>query len=587
MLRQFFYSLLQDMNQKTQDAILWSLALFALPFMLYYLLLQYPPVGRFVHQLQGGSAIMDPWAASNASALCLFGFLVLVIMLVPALIVATIKRAVVNKPTPLDTFGSAHFASEYEARALLPSPQQLATGEPFLLLGTAYGRIAALDQRRQESHVLLVAPTGQGKTSGIIIPGLLGEMGKRSLFINDTKSELIGQCYGWLARHHSCFVLSPTRPEYSHHYNPLAHIGNMEDAEDLAAAIVMNTGESKEPFWNNASRLLLTACILHIKAADPHAPFSRFVQMVTATKLDDLKTLLMNSPSPLAQSAATSFLQSLALNDRLSGSIMVELATRLYSMNDPAITSITTANDIDFDAFINRPTAIFLAIPASQSKRLKWFSACFIMQLMKHLTKKAEEAPTRRLARPAALYLDEFGNQNIPHFPEHVSLVRSAGIALIMAIQSHGQLVGAYEEEGKSTILANATTHVVFPGCGLPETSYYAERSGEMTIATMTKSSSGGMGLTVSHGQARRQLMTSDEIRRMPERSLLVITDNVAPLIVRNFPYFEMPQLKARASMPYQLPHRRATQALPPQTPTPAPQGPAPQPKNSENLFLP
>jgi type IV secretion system protein VirD4 len=93
------------------------------------------------------------------------------------------------------TYGAAHFADPEEVPSLLPEPDQLAI-HPYLPLGTSYPFIAALSPKAQERHVLLVAPTGQGKTSGVILPGILTEVGHRSLFINDTKGELIGHCYG-------------------------------------------------------------------------------------------------------------------------------------------------------------------------------------------------------------------------------------------------------------------------------------------------------------------------------------------------------------------------------------------------------
>jgi type IV secretion system protein VirD4 len=466
------------------------------------------------------------------------------------------------------TFGSAHFASQEEVADFLPSPQQLAA-EPYLLLGFYYTHLAALPQKRQESHVLLIAPTGQGKSSGIMIPGLLSETGARSLFINDTKSELVGACYGWLSQSHTCFILSPTKPENSHRYNPLAHVVDMEDAEDLASAIVANTGESKEAFWENTARLLLTASILHVKSVNPHVPFSTLIEMLTTNKLTDLQEMLTQSASLQARAVATSFIQSLSMNERLGGSIMVEVASRLFSMTNPAISAMTSDNEIDFDQFINTPTAIFLSVPASQATRLKWFGACFIMQLMKHLTRKAEETAHKRLLRPCALYLDEFGNSVIPHFPQYISLVRSAGIALLMAIQSHDQLVKGYQEEGKNTILANATTHVVFPGCGLPETTYYSERLGETTVTVASKSHESPQAIifprtTVTYSEAQRRLMTSDEIRRLSPRHLLIVSDNIAPLIVLNRAYFEIPQMKQRAGLPYNLPYRTPMASLPP-----------------------
>lgn len=491
------------------------------------------------------------------------------------------------------TYGTAHFAYPEEVPSLLPSPDQLAT-HPYLPLGMSYPFIAALSPKAQESHVLLVAPTGQGKTSGIMLPGILTEVGKRSLFINDTKGELIGHSYGWLNQRHTCFVLSPTRPKTSHHYNPLAHVVDMEDADDLASALVMNTGESREPFWDNASRLLLTSAILHIKASTPQAPFSSLVQFLTTSSVTDLQQTLLQSPSPLARAAASSFVQSLSLNERLAGSIMVELATRLYSMNNPAIVEVTSTNEIDFDQFVDKPTAIFLSIPASQARRLKWLSATFMMQLMKHLTSRAEATANKRLPRPAVLYLDEFGNQIIPHFPEYISLVRSSGIALIMAVQSHDQLTEAYGQNGKNTILANATTHIVFPGCSLPETTYYSERLGETTVPAISQSYLYD-GIfptrTTTYGQTQRRLLNSDEIRRLPTRNLLVISDNLAPLIVFNYAFFDIPQMRQRAGLPYKLPYRVQPAALPSSKgPLPPAQQAQPTPQGTQqanpNRFL-
>jgi type IV secretion system protein VirD4 len=520
---------------------------------------------------------------------CLVGLLVFGLMLF-AIIMFVVQVAQKRPPVFPSTFGTAHFAAPLEVASLLPSPGELAT-QPYLLLGTYASFIAALSPKSQESHVLLVAPTGQGKTSGIMLPGILSEVGQRSLFINDTKGELVGQSFGWLSASHTCLVLSPTRPQSSHHYNPLAHVSDMEDAEDLAAALVLNTGESQEPFWNNASRLLLTASILHLKAINPHAPFSSLVHMLTSSTMQQLQQMLVQSPSPLARAAATSFVQSLSLNERLAGSILVELATRLYSMNNPALVEVTADDEIDFDHFITTPTAIFLSIPASQARRLKWLSATFLMQLMKHLTRRAEETHAKRLPRPAVLYLDEFGNQTIPHFPTYISLVRSAGIALIMAVQSHDQLMEAYGEAGKNTILANASTHIVFPGCGLPETTYYSERLGETTVPLITTSRQDIFSpKTTTYGQAQRRLMTSDELRRLPARHVLVVSENLSPLVVLNYAFFDIPYLKQRAGLSYVLPSRTPPTSAPgviylPAAPTPTASGP--QQTNPQDFSLP
>ncbi len=196
MFDKFLQSVLDDMDPKRRDALLWSLCSL---LMLLTLVLFFTKGHKLMPDFN------DPSQAAGFSYCLLFLFVIIGLPLT----IVMIKRAIVNKPVAPNTFGSAHFATPQEARAIIPTPQELSAGDPYLFLGKAYGSIAALSLRQQESHVLLVAPTGQGKTSGIIITGLLAEIGKRSLFINDTKMELVGQCFGWLARYHQCFVLIP------------------------------------------------------------------------------------------------------------------------------------------------------------------------------------------------------------------------------------------------------------------------------------------------------------------------------------------------------------------------------------------
>ena len=502
----------------------------------------------------------------------LFVAISLVVMLVLGVLFFILRGSIKQPPT---THGSAHFATADELKAaesIVTTPRQelkawneaLARGVPpesKLVIGTCDKKIIALSERQQESHVLLVAPTGRGKTSGIIIPALLREFGSRSLFINDMKGELIGKTIGALAEHHTCFVFAPTHPAHSQYYNPLAHVHSMEDAEDLAESFVSNTGESQESFWNNSAKLLLTATILHLVETERNPPLSRLADILCEASIPQVKALLITSPSVLARSIATSFINSLSLNERLTGSIMVEMATRLFPLKNPDVQRVTSANDIDFDRMVDTPTALFLSIPVSDTRRLKWLSSALVMQMMKRLVLRAEQSPGGRLPRGIAFYLDEFCNAGrIPHFTEYISLVRSMGLAFIIAIQDFGQLKREYNEDDKNTILANSTTHIVFPGCGLEETRYYSERIGETTVLTSSNSQSvvGLLGLlptkTYTQGEAQRRLMTADELRTLEPGYLLVLADTIPALLAWNRPYYADPELLARANLPYSLP---------------------------------
>lgn len=283
-------------------------------------------------------------------------------------------------------------------------------------LGTYEGEDFNLSQQQQENHLLLVAPSGKGKTSSIIIPALLAEEGERSLFINDVKHELIDKTAGAIARHHVTYVFSPTRPQESDGYNPLAHIEDMNDARAIADAIIRNTsGESTERFWDDATRLLLVATMMHLHDVEPDAPLSRLADILCENNLDAIADLLCNSPSQLARRVATSFMTNIKKNEKLAGSIMVDVASRMFSMIDPAIEAVTAHNDLDFSLIGNEPSALFLHVPPGDAQRLKWLSGCLIMQLITHLFKHQHYLHF-------AFYLDELANAGyIPGYLEYIS----------------------------------------------------------------------------------------------------------------------------------------------------------------------
>lgn len=466
---------------------------------------------------------------------------------------------------PSTTYGSAHFARYREIKPLV---KRIWERRNCLHLGSSRTLIpypVGLTDKQQESHMLVCAPSGKGKTACIIIPGLLQEDGHRSLFINDIKRELINLCMGALqAKGYTCLVLSPTRPEESHRYNPLMHVASMEDAEALAECLVSNTGTSDEPFWNNAAKLLLTATILHLRTADPQAPLSSLTDILCGNSMTDMMHIILNSPSKLARSVASSFLSSLTDNAKLAGSILADMSSRLLGLQNPNVAAVTAEDEFDFATFIDQPTAFILSIPASDTARLKWLSATFTMQLMSYTARRAEQSKQGRLPRHVAFYLDEFSNMGVvPNFLKQITLVRSAGIAFLLAIQNFAQLQNTYGPEGLETVLAGTATHVIFSGCGQKETEFYAKRMGEHTIQPQSKSVQGNgwtrSQRTTSESEAARALMTPDELRTMKINQLLILSENLPPIRLRSKPYFKQPHLKKWVQLPEVLPYRPFT----------------------------
>ena len=341
---------------------------------------------------------------------------------------------------PDTTYGNAHFATDQEIR----HSGFLAEEQESLIIGESKRLLVGVPPLGQQEHVLLIATTGAGKSTGIIIPGLLSETGRRGIFVNDMKGELYQKTAGALSQHLPVSLFSPTRPQASVHYNPLAHIHSQEDAEDLAACWTANTGVSREEYYNQVAQLLLTAAVLHLVDTEADAPFSRLADLLSGTTFDQIQSILTNSKSKRARDIASSFLSSVGQDTKLAGGIMSGMATRFLLMKNPTLRTLTsthadTQHNLSFARLSQRPEALFLSIPASDTRRLRPLTSLLVMQMMNHLTRQSQP-------KPFVLYMDELANiGKIPHYAEHISLVRGQGIALIQAIQSLSQLSAVYD----------------------------------------------------------------------------------------------------------------------------------------------
>ncbi len=133
-------------------------------------------------------------------------------------------------------------------------PRQRSNGEDVRLPVLFHG----------EGHLLTVAPTGSGKGQRFILRTLLEFEGP--VVVLDPKGEnyretawrrdLYGQVYKW----------APGEPD-SDCYNPLDRVKGWDDARLLAELLVVP--QSKEPFWDDAARDLLTGLIFYVMHRRP------------------------------------------------------------------------------------------------------------------------------------------------------------------------------------------------------------------------------------------------------------------------------------------------------------------------------
>lgn len=144
----------------------------------------------------------------------------------------------------------------------------------------------------------------------------------------------------------------------------------------------------------------------------------------------------------------------------------------------------------------------------------------------------------------------------------------------MIAVQSLGQLQNRYPNNLWSEIIGNCDTQLML-GCTDDLTAeYISERSGDMSIqvdSTMTVKKTVAVAQVIpqyreTQGQGKRQLLTPDEVLRLPHEELLVIIRGQNILKLNKFDYTRHPmskEMRAASIMDY---NPRNSYTPPPQT---------------------
>jgi len=501
------------------------------------------------------------------------------------------------KLKPSKALGGAVLATWRDLRELTPTRR-----DAQIILGKLGRRVLALTGLEQYQSIIVVGPPRAGKSVGLFITNLLAERGPgrgkrlierlrrrraaltrttavggrvrldrrivagmlnraerrlqrrrlrgvRSIVVTDLKGELTERTYAAMSRHHRCQVLNLVSPATSVGYNPLAHIRTALDAQVFAQTWIANTGQSSnEPFWDSAAKYLITAIVLHLNATmegkdggDGRATLThvrKFLMLGSAK----IMGALTDSPDEDVKEAMDGFAADLERNEKLQGSIFVELPLRFQIMADPRVQATTGRNDIDFAAMASldaEPVALYLVLDRRMSQELKPLTACFFTQMFNAVIEIADRSPGGVLPRAILGYLDEFGNLGqIYNFPTWMTTVRSAGMGFILAVQSLSQLKKLYEDEGMKIILEACNVKIALAKTTDEDAKWFSEQTGTATVLAANAGASRKRGaVLVDHGnqgysETSRPLLTPGEVTRLATNTLLLLSGNRPPAVV-------------------------------------------------------
>lgn len=343
--------------------------------------------------------------------------------------------------------------------------------------------------------------------------------------------------------------------------SPLA----LDEARALAEALVVRTGEEKEPHWADSAELWIWATIA-------------FVLRIAPPELRNLQTVATLLASPEEMKVAVS---RMAASDAYGG-LLARLGKQLGHYRDRELGStITTCNrylrflttlpvventsSSSFDPMElkkggeKRGTTVYLVLPTEQmrvqSALLRTWITCLLRCIVRSGADEKQEVH---------FILDEAASLGrMPCIDEAITLLRGYGVRLTFFYQSQGQLQQCFPEGGDQTFLSNMDASIYFGVNDVPTAEYVSKRLGEATVANYQQSGGSNVGtsdqtghVTTSRGsndgwsvsEVGRHLLKPEEILALGEREAICFAPGVPPFTTRIVRYYE-PEFRSAPGM--------------------------------------
>lgn len=489
------------------------------------------------------------------------------------------------------TLGSARWASErdLDRAGMLGAASGLLLGRIYVqprrlrsILSVIWGRISsreacerfcALFQRHRVHvvranraiHTATFAPSGLGKGVSLVVPFL--QESEDSCVVVDFKGELAmltadhcRQAFG-----HQVVLLDPygvvTKTPDS--FNALQEIDAMsatalDACNDIAKALVVRSGEEKDPHWNDSAEAWISAMLATVvRYGGSHGMRSlqTMRDLLSSPERIGMALQLMRESDAWDGMLARAGGQLEHMVDRERSSTLSTVARHLRFLDTPAIAASTQASSFDASALSAGKMTIYLILPPDHMRSQMGLLRLWITSFLRSIVKGGLN-PEHQVH----FVLDEAASLGqLEAIEDALDKYRGYGVRLHFFFQSAGQLRKCFPNGQDQTLLSN-TTQIYFGVNDMATAELVSARLGEHTITVESGGTSDGTSLQrsmggqpqVSSGQnfgtnqnwqlQARKLLKPEEVIGLPPRIAVTFTPGVPPICTELLRYFEEPK---------------------------------------------
>ena len=406
-------------------------------------------------------------------------------------------------------------------------------------------------KHQRNLNVLVVGGSGSGKTRYFCKPGLMDA--NCSYLVVDPKGEMLRSTGHFLkSQGYDIKVFDLIHPRQSDGYNPFRYIREEPDVLKLMDNLVKNTtppkGASNDPFWEKAEIALDSALMLYLLSEAPkeEQTFEMLMFMLECARVmeeDDqhptpldllFQSLEERDPTHVAVREYKVYKQAAG---KTAMSILVTASVRLSAFIFPQYTNIMQEDEMDFGSLGERKRAIFCITPVNDGS-MNYLVSMLFTQCFQELYLRADERYDGRLPVPVRVIQDEWANVPQPDsYPKVLATCRSYNIGIDIIVQNIQSIKARYRDEYQS-IIGNCDTLLFLGGGNEPESlEFMSKLLGKETISIRTRGRTRGRSgsSSINYQLTGRELMTPDEIRRMPTRDALLLIRGESPVRDRKY----------------------------------------------------